>query len=97
MQGSLSGGGVRVHDHPDISERANRFHGLLQGRQKERQGPGPEVESGGGGEAVSILQQGNPQGEFRAADVCAEGVAVANGDGRAQSGIKDGGEERLYI
>lgn len=55
MQGSLPRCRIRLHHHPNLPLRPDRFHGLLQGCYTQRQGAPTLLVSRGGGEAVPIL------------------------------------------
>jgi len=77
LQRSLPRGRIRLHHHPHLPVWPDRLHGVLQRRLKERQRAVAKLGSEGRGGALSVLQQGDPQGQLRAAGVCAESAAVA--------------------
>lgn len=77
VQGSLPGRRVRVHHHPDLPQRPNRLHGVLQGPEQERERATSHLDPRRGGEAVQVLQQGDPPRELRAANIREEGIEIA--------------------
>lgn len=67
---------IRIHHHSNLSLWADWIYGMLQGSRSGYQRAGQELERGGGGEAVQILQQGDPPSEFCSTKLCQEGTTV---------------------
>jgi len=80
LQRSLPRGRIRLHHNPYIPLRPDRLHGVLQRRLKECQRAVAKLGREGRRGALSVLQQGDPQGQLRAAHVCTESAAVVGGD-----------------
>ena len=78
MPGSVSHGGICIYHHPHLPVGPDRLHGVLQGCHTQYESTVTHLAGGGGGEAVPLLQQGDPSSELCASDICSKGFAVRN-------------------
>lgn len=81
MPGSVPHGGICIHHHSDLPVGPDRLLGMLQGSHAQRESTITHLARGGGGEAVPLLQQGDPSSELCASNICTKGLAVRHAAG----------------